>query len=66
MSGQVGADSNGVITDGVSEQLQLAWYNVGENLAQADMSVENIIKLTIYLQHDSIDMNDRRNPLVVI
>ena len=60
MSGQVGADSKGVIAGSVTEQLKLAWHNVEENLLAANMTLENIIKLTVYLQHESINTNERR------
>jgi len=60
LSGQIGVDPSGNMADGVSDQLKLAWHNVGENLLAANMSYENIVKLTIYLVHDSIKTDDRR------
>jgi len=61
MSGQIGVDSTGDIVEGVSNQLKLAWQNVGENLLAANMTYQDIIKLTIYLVQDSIDTNTRRH-----
>ena len=60
LSGQIGVDTSGTLAEGVSDQLKLAWHNVGENLLAANMSYENIVKLTIYFVQDSIQTNDRR------
>lgn len=60
LSGQIGVDRSGKLAEGVSDQLKLAWHNVGENLLVANMTYENIVKLTIYFVNDSIDTDDRR------
>jgi len=60
LSGQIGVDTSGNLAAGVSNQLKLAWRNVGENLLAANMTYENILKMTIYFVQDSIETNDRR------
>lgn len=61
LSGQIGVDASGKLADEVSDQLKLAWRNVGENLLAADMAYEDIVKLTIYFVQNSIETNDRRH-----
>lgn len=48
ISGQVGARSDGRIADGVIEQAQLAWLNVGAILRSAGMEPRNIIRTGLY------------------
>ena len=60
ISGQIGVDSNGDVASDVSEQVRLAWHNVGENLSAANMSYEDVVKLTVYLVHECIDTAERR------
>lgn len=60
VSGQIGVDLKGNMVEGVAEQLKLAWQNVGENLLSANMSYDDVIKLTVYLLHGCIDTTDRR------
>ncbi len=35
----------------IDEQLELVWSNIRTILASADMSVDNIVRLTTYLRH---------------
>jgi len=60
LSGQVGVRQDGTSPDSTIEQLNLAWYNVGENLKEAGMSYKDIVKLTIYMV-DQIDPTERRS-----
>ena len=60
LSGQVGVRLDGTSPVDSIEQLQLAWFNVGENLREAGMSYKDIVKLTIYMV-EQIDPTQRRS-----
>jgi enamine deaminase RidA (YjgF/YER057c/UK114 family) len=49
ISGQVGMREDGTVPEGPLEQLDLAFENIFRNLESANMSVEDIVKLTYYL-----------------
>ena len=49
VSGTMGLDSNGVAGKTLDDQLALIWSNIRTILASADMSVDNIVRLTSYL-----------------
>jgi 2-iminobutanoate/2-iminopropanoate deaminase len=49
VSGQVGVGADGSVRDGIAEQSRQAVENLGAVLAEADMSVADLAKLTIYL-----------------
>jgi 2-iminobutanoate/2-iminopropanoate deaminase len=49
ISGQVGRDSDGNVAEGIESQADIAWRNVLACLAEANMSVENIVDTTVYL-----------------
>jgi 2-iminobutanoate/2-iminopropanoate deaminase len=50
VSGTPGIDSdNGKLPEGFAEQADLAWQNIIRILGEADMGVENIVKLTQHL-----------------
>ena len=50
VSGTPGIDSdNGDLPENFEEQAELAWINVTRILAEADMGVEDIVKLTQHL-----------------
>jgi 2-iminobutanoate/2-iminopropanoate deaminase len=48
-AGQVGVDADGRIGDGIEEQAQLVWRNIRAVLAAADMGIDDIAQLTMYL-----------------
>jgi 2-iminobutanoate/2-iminopropanoate deaminase len=50
VAGTMGLDQNGVAGKTLSEQLELIWRNIRTILASADMSVDNIVRLTSYLR----------------
>jgi 2-iminobutanoate/2-iminopropanoate deaminase len=50
VAGTMGLDANGVPGKSLSEQLDLIWNNIRAILASADMSVDNIVRLTSYLR----------------
>lgn len=49
ISGQVGAGLDGVIADGLAEQMERAWDNLDAILAEAGMSTTDLIKITVYV-----------------
>jgi enamine deaminase RidA (YjgF/YER057c/UK114 family) len=50
VAGTMGLDQNGVAGKGLAEQLDLIWRNIRVILASADMTVDNIVRLTSYLR----------------
>ncbi|WP_119300346.1 RidA family protein [Dongia deserti] len=50
VAGTMGLDEKGVAGKSLSEQLDLIWSNIRTILASADMSVDNIVRLTSYLR----------------
>lgn len=49
----MGLDPQGVPGKGLDEQLRLVWSNIRAILAEADMSVSNIVRVTSYLRDPS-------------
>ena len=50
VAGTMGLDARGVAGKTLSEQLDLIWSNIRTILASADMSVDNVVRLTSYLR----------------
>ena len=50
VAGTIGLDQNGIAGKGLAEQLDLVWRNIRAILASADMTVDNIVRLTSYLR----------------
>jgi len=50
VAGTMGLDQDGVAGKSLSEQLDLIWRNIRVILASADMTVDNIVRLTSYLR----------------
>ena len=50
VSGTMGLDGNGAPGAGLPEQLELVWSNVRAILAAADMTVDDIVRVTSYLR----------------
>ncbi|MFG2332864.1 RidA family protein [Streptomyces sp. NPDC048604] len=50
VAGTMGLDPAGKPGTGLEEQLELIWSNIRAILASAGMTVENIVRLTSYLQ----------------
>jgi 2-iminobutanoate/2-iminopropanoate deaminase len=50
VAGTMGLDERGVAGKSLAEQLDLIWHNIRTILASADMTVENIVRLTSYLR----------------
>ena len=49
VSGQVGADAQGHVPEGLLEQTALVWQNIGSVLKSAHMQPRHIIRTGIYL-----------------
>lgn len=49
VSGQVPADAQDQVPEGFRDQARLAWKNVAGQLAQAGMTLNDIVKVTIFL-----------------
>ena len=53
IAGTMGLDSDGSAPDALDAQLELIWRNVRRILAEADMTVDNIVRITSYLRDAS-------------
>lgn len=53
LSGTMGLDANGVAGKTLAEQLDLLWSNIRAILASADMTIDNIVRVTSYLRDAS-------------
>src|SRR4051812_3544984 len=53
VAGTMGLDPSGAAGGTVSKQLELVWDNIRAILASADMTVDNIVRLTSYLRDAS-------------
>ena len=49
VSGTMGLDADGKAGASLEDQLDLIWSNIRTILASADMSIDNIVRLTSYL-----------------
>ena len=50
VSGTMGLDSSGKAPETLSEQLRLVWANIHRILAEAELSTDNIVRVTSYLR----------------
>jgi 2-iminobutanoate/2-iminopropanoate deaminase len=53
VSGTMGLDENGAAPPTLEVQLSLIWSNLRRILAEAEMTVDNIVRLTSYLRDPS-------------
>ncbi|MET0135770.1 MAG: RidA family protein [Kibdelosporangium sp.] len=53
VAGTMGLDADGKPGETLAEQLELIWSNIRGILASADMTVDNIVRLTSYLRDPS-------------
>jgi len=53
VSGTMGLDERGVAGKTLTEQVALIWSNIRTILASAEMSVDNIVRVTSYLRDPS-------------
>ncbi len=50
VSGTMGLDQDGIVGASIDEYFELIWNNLRTILSSADMSVDNIVRLTSYLR----------------
>jgi enamine deaminase RidA (YjgF/YER057c/UK114 family) len=50
VAGTMGLDQDGAAGATLADQLRLIWSNIGAILASADMTVDNIVRVTSYLR----------------
>jgi enamine deaminase RidA (YjgF/YER057c/UK114 family) len=50
VAGTMGLDAQGVAGESLERQLELVWSNLAAILASADMTFDNIVRLTSYLR----------------
>ncbi len=62
LSGQVGMKQDGTVPTDPIEQIEVAFENLIRNLHAANMQVEDIVKLTLYLVGE-IDASKRRQAI---
>lgn len=62
LSGQLGRTADGTVPEDAVQQLDVALENVVRNLAAAQMGLDDLVKLTIYIAGD-MDVLQRRKVL---
>ena len=50
VAGTMGLDARGIAGESLAQQLDLIWSNIRTILASADMTVDNIVRLTSYVR----------------
>lgn len=53
LAGQVGARPDGTVPEGFQEQHRQTWKNVLAILKEANMGVEDIVKVVVYARNES-------------
>jgi 2-iminobutanoate/2-iminopropanoate deaminase len=66
VSGQVPAAVDGSIPESFADQARLAWRNVEAQLRAADMTLDNLVKVTIFLSDRKYIADYRRVRLEVL
>jgi 2-iminobutanoate/2-iminopropanoate deaminase len=59
VSGQIPVSVDGQVPHGFGAQCRLAWANVSAQLRAADMTMENVVKITTYLSDRSYGQENR-------
>lgn len=59
LSGQIPVSVSGAVPASFEDQAELAWQNVGAQLRAAGMSLDNLVKVTIYLADRRYAMANR-------
>jgi 2-iminobutanoate/2-iminopropanoate deaminase len=60
ISGQIPATKDGEVPDSFEQQSRLAWQNVIAQLNAADMTLDNLVKVTIFLSERKYTADYRR------
>jgi enamine deaminase RidA (YjgF/YER057c/UK114 family) len=76
VSGTMGLEASGKAPESLEEQLDLVWANLRRILTEADMTIDNIVRVTSYLTDPDIAernqaarlkaLGDRRVPTTAI
>ena len=66
VSGQIPVDREGVTPKGFTSQAELAWANVEAQLKAADMTLDNLVKVTTFLadRAHALENRDVRNAVL--
>jgi len=59
ISGQIPQTADGKVPQGFAEQCRLAWANVAAQLRAADMSLDNLVKVTTFLSDRRFGLENR-------
>jgi enamine deaminase RidA (YjgF/YER057c/UK114 family) len=59
VSGQIPVSRNGEAPESFREQARLAWRNIEAQLHAADMTLDNLVKVTIYLSDRRFGVENR-------
>ncbi len=60
ISGQIPVTSDGTVPETFSAQARLAWTNVLAQLEAADMTISNLVKVTIFLSDRKFALENRQ------
>ena len=60
VSGQIPVGADGAVPTDFESQCRLVWANVEAQLRAADMTLDNLIKVTIFLSDRRYNMENRR------
>ena len=52
IAGQIGANPDGSLADGLEAQMERAWLNMFAILEEAGMTKENLVKITVFMVGD--------------
>ena len=66
ISGTMGLDNSGAAPGTLDEQLTLVWANIRRILAEAEMSTDNIVRVTSYLRDASFAHKNQEARLVAL
>lgn len=66
ISGQIPADANGAVPESFEDQARLCWANVIAQLRAADMTLDNLVKVTIFLSDRQYIADYRRVRMEVL
>ncbi len=59
ISGQIPVSSSGEVPEGFSDQARLVWRNIDAQLRASSMSLDNLIKVTIFLSDRQFSNENR-------
>ncbi len=59
VSGQIPADRDGAVPSDFKSQCRLAWRNVVHQLRAADMTLDNVVKVTTFLSERAYGIENR-------